>query len=412
MSTRARNTRFPAAAAALIVMMTGGGAAAQTSLLTPLPEEPPTDALYRLGPVMVSPRLTIPEIGHDSNAFNDAVEPKDDFIIKFTPEVDLFTDAGLLRVVVRSGSTFTYFHRYDSERSIAEQVRGRVAARLGRFRPWIGGASVRSDERTSEIDIRANRSDREISAGVEFDVTPLAALTVAATRQRVRFADATSLRELPLSEALDRTTEMASAGLRLAATPFTSVTLRGYASRDVFAFSPDRNARARGGEVEVSFSPEAVIRGHLALGYRQQNADDESIASYGGLTGRGGVTTMLLWHALLGVNYVRDLQYSFDRREGYYVETGADVAYTQRLGGPFDVQVTVAQRALDYNARVTEPARSEVLRSYQGGIGYSLDNGSRFGISYEFAERDGDRAVYRQFSRRRIFGSFMYEFWR
>jgi hypothetical protein len=45
-------------------------------------------------------------------------------------------------------------------------------------------------------------------------------------------------------------------------------------------------------------------------------------------------------------------------------------------------------------------------------VGYSFEGGSRFGLNYEFAERDGDRVVDRQFSRRRLFASFTYEFWK
>jgi hypothetical protein len=348
---RRSRDRGAAAAVAVLVVLAGGRASAQTSALATLPEEPPEVSLYRLGPIAVNPRLNVPEIGSDSNVFNETTTPKQDFVVKLQPEVDLFADAGLLRFTVRSGTTFTYYHRHASERSMAEQVRGRVTARFTRLRPWLGGASLRSTERTSEIDARARRSDREIAAGVEFDMSPVAALTLSASRTNVRFADRTFDREEHLSAALDRTSEVATAGLRYEATPFTTVTFRGYTGRDVFLWAPARNARTQGGEVELAFSPDAVIRGRMAVGYRRQDNDDPSLASYSGFSGRGGVTTVLLWHAMLAVNYVRDLQYSFDRLEGYYVESGADVVYTQRVGGPFDVQVRVARHALDYSAR-------------------------------------------------------------
>ena len=104
------------------------------------------------------------------------------------------------------------------------------------------------------------------------------------------------------------------------------------------------------------------------------------------------------------------MQYSYDRREGYYVEDGASIVYTQRIGGPFDLQGRVGRHVLDYGAKVGI-AKSEVLWSYHGGIGYSLEGGSRFGLSYEIAERQGD-GLERDFERRRLFGSFTYEFWK
>jgi hypothetical protein len=409
MSTR--SFRVVVSAAVLSVLVNGGDAAAQQSSLTSLPEQAPEVSLYRLGPVLVNPKLSIPEIGRDSNAFNETSSPKDDFVIRLVPEVDFFSELGVLRVAVRSASTFTYFHDYASERSIAEQIRGRVSAQLSRLRPWVGAASVRSNERTTEIDARSKRVERELAAGVQFEVSPLAAVTVAANRMDVRFADAELFRDTALGVALDRTTDMASASLRLQATPFTTLTFRGYVSHDRFAFAPARDSEAQGGDLDVGFGPEAIIRGRLAVGYRQQTSDDPTLNTYRGITGRGGVTALLLWRALLGIDYVRDVQYSFDRAEGYYVENGFDVVYTQRVGGPFDMQARAGRHALDYSARF-DASRSEVLQTYQAGIGYSLDGGSRFGLSYEVAERDGDARLDRQFSRRRLFGSFTYEFWK
>jgi hypothetical protein len=409
MSAR-RHTGRVAAAAAFIVMM-GGGAAAQQSALALLPEQPPEDSLYRLGPVLLNPRLSVPEIGHDSNAFNEATDPKEDFVIKFVPEIDFFTDAGLLRVSVRSSSAFTYFHRYESERSIAEQIRGRVTARLSRVHPWVGAASVRSNERTTEIDARAKRAERELAAGVQFDISPLAALTVSANRMNVRFDEAEQFRDTPLSAALDRDTDMASAALRLQATPFTSVTFRGYTSRDRFLLDASRDSTASGGDVDVNFGSEAIIRGRVAVGFRQQDPYDPTLDTFRGITGRGGITTVFFWHAILGVDYVRDVQYSFDRREGYYVENGADLVYTQRIGGSFDVQARVGRHALNYNASELGAAGTDLSWSYHGGVGYSLESGSRFGLNYEVTERDA-RQVNQEFSRRRLFGSFSYEFWK
>ena len=407
-----RQQRRFAAIAALIVVLTTRSVAAQHTTLASLPEEPPPVVQYRLGPVLVNPTLAVPELGNDSNVFNESSAPKEDFVAKFVPQLDLFTDLGSLRVAAMVGTTFTYYHRFESERSISEQLRGRVTARLSRFRPWLGAASVGSNERTAEIDARAKRFDRELAAGAHFDVTPLAAVSVSAHRVHVGYSDADEYRGIVLSDELNRTTDSIAAALRFQATPLTTLTFRGYASHDAFEYAESRDADSRGGEAEAEFGQEAIIRGNLAVGFRQYEPNDAGLAGFRGVTGRGGITTILAWHAMLGVNYLRDLQYSFDRSEGYYVENRADVVYTQRLGGPFDVQVRVARSTLDYNAQLSSAARSEVLRLYHGGFGYSLENGARMGITYEFAERIGDVEADRLYSRQRIFGSFTYEFWK
>jgi hypothetical protein len=386
--------------------------AAQQSALAVLPENPPEVVLYRLGPVLVNPRITIPEVGYDSNAFNESTEAKDDFVIKMIPEIDFFGDVSVLRVVVRSATTLTYYHDFESERSVAGQVRGRVTARFSRLRPWGGGASVRSNERTTEIDARAGRTDNEVAAGLQFDITPVASLTVSGGRTTVEYSSVATYQDVYLGPALDRTNKTVFASLKIEATPFTSVTFNGYVGRDDFAFAITRDADLAGGDVEFNFSPEAIVRGRLAIGFRQQRFNDPTLETYRGVIGRGGLTALLGWRAMLGVDYIRDVQYSYSRRDGYYVENGVDVVYTQRIGGPFDFQMRAGRRGLDYSARVGVPEHSELLRTYQAGVGYSLESGSRFGLSYEFGQRTGGIEDDRRFSRRRLFGSFTYEFWK
>jgi hypothetical protein len=75
------------------------------------------------------------------------------------------------------------YQRYASERSIGENVRGRLTARLSRIRPWVGGAALVSNDRTDpEIDERFKRTVAELGAGAGFEVSPIALVTVSANR--------------------------------------------------------------------------------------------------------------------------------------------------------------------------------------------------------------------------------------
>lgn len=401
------------AAALSLVLAAGSPALAQQSQITLLPEEPPAITQYRLGALVVNPTFRVPEMGRDSNVFNTRLAPKEDYVVKVTPEVDYFADFGVWRLTARTGSSLTYYHRFASERSIAPQARGRVMARLSRFRPWVGGAAIHSADRpNAEIDARARRSDTEVGAGAHVEVTPVATVTVSAHQLGVRYAEGAEFRGELLSRELDRTTDMYTAALRLKATPLTTITVNGYTARDRFTTASARNTRSRGGEVEVHFAPEAIVRGRVAVGMKAHTPDDPTMTPYRGANARGGITAILLWRAIVGVNVARDVQYSFDRREGYYVDTAADFVYTQRIGGPFDVQARVARQHLDFGVARRGSSRAEVLNTYQAGLGYALENRSRVGFSYEHAARSGDSWSDRPFSRRRLFGSFTYEFWK
>lgn len=397
----------------LLVVSPAADAIAQQSALATLPEEPPTLVQYYLGPFSINPNLSVPEFGVDSNIFNESTSPKEDYILKIKPDIDLFADVGIFRVSAQAGAAFSYFHRYRSERSLGQNLRGRVTARLSRVRPWVGGASVVTHDRTDpEIDARVRRTDTELAAGAQFEVSPIVRLGVSANRVDLRYGDLAAFRGMSLAPALDRRTDAVAASLRLQATPFTSVTFNGYASRDTFELAPDRDARSRGGDIEVAFSPEAIIRGKVSLGFRDFRPDDSVLDAYRGLTGRGALTAIILGRGLLGLNYLRDVRYSFDRTQGYYVETGGDVVYTHRVVGPFDVQVRTSLQRLDFDATPLISARHELLHTYQIGAGYALENRSRIGLSYEYAKRVGETYADRPFARRRLFGSYSYEFWK
>jgi hypothetical protein len=385
---------------------------AQPSAVTALPERPPATAQYRLGPLLLNPVFSVPEIGHDSNVFSEATHPKQDYVVRLVPALDVYAESGLFTLAARSGSTFTYYHRYSSERAIGHDLRARVVARASRLRPWMGGASIAADEPPSpEIDLRVRRRQTELAVGIDFELSSLARLGVSANRVDERFGDGETVSGVLLADALDRRTDALAASMRLAPTPFTTVTARAYVAQDRFDRALDRDARSRGVDVIVGFAPEAIVRGTMSLGLRDHRPEDPLLARYHGITGRGELSTIVLGRAMLVASYGRDVRYSFDRSEGYYVETGGALTYTQRVGGPFDVQIRVARQDLDYRGRPVS-TRGELLWSYQAGIGYSLENRSRIGISYEYIERTGDTFAERVFSRRRLFGSFTYEFWK
>ena len=386
---------------------------AQQTTLGQLPEESPTIVQYRLGPFILNPTYSLPEVGFDSNVFNEQSSPREDYVVKLRPQMDLFSDFGIFRLAATSGATFTYYHRYKSERSIAQDVRGRLTARLGRIHPWIGGASVVTNERTvPEIDARIKRIEHEAAAGAQFEVTPVALVNVWANRRHESVGANDVFRGVLLAPEHNHATDTVAASLRIKATPFTTVTLPGYTSRDEFGVAIDRDSSSKGGGVELSFSPEAIIRGSLAIGFRHFDPEDPRLATFRGLTGRGDITAVVRGNALVGAEYLRDVRYSFDRNEGYYVETGGNFMYTQRIGGPFDVQVRYGRQHLGYGVAQQGTEHSDVVTLYQGGVGYALENRSRIGISYEYATRNGDTRPDRTYARRRIFGSFTYEFWK
>ncbi|MGE3274108.1 MAG: hypothetical protein AB7O67_03275 [Vicinamibacterales bacterium] len=407
-STRARRT------AGLTVWMLAAStlAWAQAGPTGELPDEAPTEVQYRLGPVILNPNIELPAIGVDTNVFDDPEDPKQDWMASLQPDIVAFVQPGLFTVAIKSGSTFTYYHKYHSERSISQDLRGKVSIRLSRFRPWIGGATVQAADRPSpEIDARARRTEREASAGVSFALTPIADVVAYASRIDTRFDAGETYQDVDLVQALDRRNETASIGLRMRLTPFTTVHVRGEVARDRFLHQPSRDGRTTNGEVQLSFSPEAIIRGDATVGWESYEPERSDVGRFRGVHGRVGLTAVGYWRGVFQVNATRGVQYSYLESDDYYLETGVDMTYTQRIGGPFDVQVRGARTWLSYD--VSQPGgRVDGLNSYQAGIGFNLQNNSRIGFNYEYTERQSDVRADRRYARRRFFGSYSYEFWK
>ena len=87
----------------------------------------------------------------------------------------------------------------------------------------------------------------------------------------------------------------------------------------------------------------------------------------------------------------RDVQYSYDINQPYYVQTGGGGSIGQQLFGPFDVVVRGGLRRLDYRNRagavVAVPDRVDHQENYGAGIGYHFGQDARIGVNADHSRR-------------------------
>jgi len=95
----------------------GGG-----PLTAALSDTEPQTGVLRIGPVRLAPGVTIREIGYDTNVFDETADegPKEDWVAAATPDVAVFTRLRFLRISAYAGSELTYYHEYESERSVGD----------------------------------------------------------------------------------------------------------------------------------------------------------------------------------------------------------------------------------------------------------------------------------------------------
>ena len=94
--------------------------------------------------------------------FNEAKNPKRDYVIGISPELTVFSRMGMTQFAASAISDFVHYFTYDSERSTTTTLRGRFDLNLSRFHPSIAGATNSAEDRPNdEIDTRARRREME-----------------------------------------------------------------------------------------------------------------------------------------------------------------------------------------------------------------------------------------------------------
>ena len=371
----------------------------------------PAVAAIQAGPVSLYPSIELRDIGIDSNVFNVADEPREDFTFTVSPRVLAAVHVGNARFIGTTAAGFVFYQKYKEEQSVNHAIEGRVDLNATRLRPYLTVNSVRTQERTGfEIDVRALRLETNVSAGVDFDLTSITALTAWARRSDFAYGKGERFFGVDLSDQLDHTSNLAAAGVKLAVTPLTTVVVAAEVQQDRFTTSPLRNADSVRLAPAVEFAAGAVVSGRASVGYRQFEPRDSRLPSYRGLVASVGVGCSFFGVTRVDISADRDVLYSFEASEPYYLTFGGRVAVSQRVVGPFDLIVLGNRQRLQYQTLggVSLQGRLETTLSVGGGIGVHLGEHLRFTLTHDRTQRQSSGPNPRDYDRRRILGAVNY----
>jgi hypothetical protein len=157
----------------------------------------------------------------------------------------------------------------------------------------------------------------------------------------------------------------------------------------------------------------AVIEGSLAVGYRRFTPLGPELPEYSGLVAQGALSHTFIDRTKVDLVLLRDVQYSFELNEPYYLSTGFRVIVNQQLRDDLDVRVTAGRDRLDYRQEESVPdAFADVERTDRAdlvdfGVGYRVQPNLRLGFDVEYARRLSDRTG-RDYHRTRFFASMTY----
>jgi len=359
-------------------------------------EAPPTYRVH-IGPIAMNPRIQLANLGVDDNVFNEPTDqnPKKDFTLTVTPSTDIWMRVGPSRLLASVREDLVWFQKYDSERSANTFYNLDWLLALNRLRVNLSPKFLSTRDRPGyEIDARSQRREYGGRATIELRTFARTFIGVTGSTDRVDFDSVAIFDGVNLREALNRTVQSGGVAVRHQLTPLTSISVSATREQSRFEFSPLRDSDSTSIFGSVSFDPFALIKGSAKVGYRNFHPLSPGLPDFTGLTANGDLSYTLLGATRFSVNFTRDVQYSYEINQPYYLQTGAGGSVTQQIVGPFDVMVRGGAQRLAYRDRagifIPTENRTDYVTTYGGGIGYHLGRDVRWGFNVDQYHRTSD----------------------
>jgi len=392
-------------------------AAAQSDAPAPIDDVRQNSRLH-VGPLYAKPTLQLKELGIDNNVYNTFGDQQlSDFTFTFMPKVDLSVPVAKRAVLqATTAADLVWYAKYAGERSVDPQLKLRGQVFLRRLTVFGERGYVNTRQRPNqEIDVRARHVDEMLTAGVEVAVTPEMTVKVAGHQISTRYEDAAEYDNTSLQRTLNRDTDGLEIKTLYRLTPLTSLAMRYDNFRDRFPLSPGRNSDSFKVMPGVEFKPRALISGNAYVGYRAFTPLDAAVLpDFKGLVAQLGLSYTLLGATTFGVSYNRDLTYSYDELQPFFIDDSVGASLRRALGRRFDALVSADRHAYDYkdrlNTRATtigdgpriDPTRIDTTWNYAASVGYRVSREGRIAVGLSYWRRDSTTRVFRAYDNLRV----------
>jgi hypothetical protein len=356
--------------------------------------EPPSNVRMHIGPLFVNPTLALTNAGVDTNVFNEATQdsPKEDYTATLSPGTETWLRLGRSWLNATLREDLVYYQKYASERSVNSYYKASWQIPVNRISFIPTASFLDTRERPGfEVDARSRRTEIGYGGSVEVRALAKTSLIVRADRTSINFAMDAVFLGTSLHDELTRKVTTEGVDVRHELTPLTSLTVGATREQDRFEFSPLRDSDSTAFTVGLKFDPAALIKGGASVGYRDFKPLDGSLTGFKGTTVAADLSYVLLGITRFAVKGTRDIQYSYDINQPYYLQTGVNLEVSQQIAGPFDAVGRVGTARLDYRDRagavVAVSNRVDHIDTYGGGFGYHLGRDTRIGVNIDQYER-------------------------
>jgi len=392
----------------LAVAIAAGAQTVQSEAESPEPAGRP----ITLGSFQVYPSVSLRNVGFDSNIYNAPAGQREDFTYTVAPYVRTELPLGDARLVGTGGLGFVFFQKTKEQQSLNGGASGLFEVREGRIRPSLLGGFSRSRERRGDVDERALSVSTSGRAGVDVGVSGITSLTTWVMREKTDYASGERFLGQDLSDQLDRKTTTVAAGARFDLTPLTSVVAA--AALEQVRFTVDRFRDADSWKIAptVSFAEGAILTGQAFAGMRDFRPLTNALPPFRGLIAGGDVRFSVASVTRFELRGNRDLVYSYEELQPYYLDSGGQLTLYQRLVGPVDAIALVGRRVFRYQTltAITIPGRIETMTTWGGGVSFRVDDNDnmRFTFTVDRERRLSTESALREFERIRAFGALEY----
>jgi len=213
-----------------------------------------------------------------------------------------------------------------------------------------------------------------------------------------------------LAEQLNSTTDIAAGGARLRLTPFTSIVALAEVQRDRFESSPEKDADSLRIAPYVEFDNGAAVVGRARAGYRAFRPVHSSVAGYDGPVASVTLGLRVLDRLRGRLDGGRDVRFSYDPFQPFYLETGLLFEIRYRVAGPFEL-IGMGERWQLRHQRIggaSFDGRRENTSLIGGGIGIRVREQVELGFTVDRRERSSSDPLIRNYERQRVLVSVSY----
>jgi hypothetical protein len=375
-------------------------------------DEAAAQARFHLGPLALTPTFAVRDIGMDTNVFNEASNPTQDFTASLVPGADAWLRIGRATLVSSTDIEWVYFKDASTERSFNLGEEARVEFDLARLRPFAGGLYIRTRKRPNpEIDARVLQLTRGGYGGVQVLVGARLLVDVEARLEQIEVGE-DETGETALAFGLNRESQAGSATVRWTLTPLTTFVVRTEVETQRFEFDTTKDNDGVLVMPGLEFKPLALIQGKAFAGVRALDGRDSTLPDFTGVVADVALGWTISDLTQFAATVQRDVHYSFEPFHPYFVLTGVHLEAAQMVGYSWDVVGRVGRSRLAYEdllgpATLDEPKRVDRVVSFGGGVGRHLGERVRVGLNVDYGERRSSIAS-RNYDGVRVGGTLTY----